>query len=385
MVLGSRVVDFVNTNLTDHLGGGLVIRDLSNIDDKFDGYHDYNVNATSINPCDLVKIDSKTNSNDQNSSPGILMIVEAEDVELESIYNMGETLRNELKNEGFTVESSSNHSNGRLYQVSIMLNEGYIIARAIPRQKYCGFDIHLWSGFDKQVNAKKALLSAVGGKLSNSSSFRIIAGGMFGTHSWQKDNKLKGPQEQDICRITQLSSVNVESNDIKGVKDSNYENDIIDAAMEVGITKFQGWKKVVALLCGEENDCAVASKKIQHLGTVDKVVLLNCPMMKNFKENTKEASDILGSCEKYLSKVLYDVLKNRLNHRVFNTVIIDQSADKVTGSIFLKVLSSRKKLANALFSRNVMIFAMYMKESEKWRMNIVGDLQQLNTFDSVVV
>ena len=374
MVLGSQVVDFLNTDLTNHMNGGLFIRDLDEIEDKYDAYHDYNVNASSVDPCGLVRRDSKDIYDVQTSSPGIVMIVEAEDVELETIDDFPRTLANALEHDtGFMVVSTSNHQNDDgMNQVSIILREGYVIVRIIPEQKYCGFDIHLWSSFDKHVEAKNSLLTAVRGKKSSSSSFRIIAGGMLGTASWREDDKLKGPQVEHICSIHEFSSHYIEGNTVSGIIDDGIsEGNAIDNAIELSIAMLQDNEQVVAILCGGEADCLLANKKIESIDSVAKVVLLNCPTMTNFNEYDKEASLALASCEQHLAETLTEVLSDTLSLRSIDTIIIDQSADKMTGSIFLKVLQSRKKLARKLFKLQVKILSTCKNESEKWRMHIV--------------
>merc|ERR1712127_926371 len=91
MVVGSRSVDFMKTELTDHDVPRFLLRDLDKIDDKFDRFHDYTQNATSIKACDLVReIGDEEATQIQTSSPGILMIVEAEDAELVGSENLKE-------------------------------------------------------------------------------------------------------------------------------------------------------------------------------------------------------------------------------------------------------------------------------------------------------
>ena len=56
----------------------MVIRDLANLEDRFDFYyHDYAYNATSFHLCDSLA--DKKNDATQARSPGMLMAVEAED------------------------------------------------------------------------------------------------------------------------------------------------------------------------------------------------------------------------------------------------------------------------------------------------------------------
>ena len=365
MVLGSRTLDFINTDLTDHKIKGLFIRDLANIDDDFDLYHDYTTNATSIQPCSLLDDGSEEDSNEQTSSPGIIMIVEAEDPDLSSSDNLKGMLTSALEKEMFTVVSATEIKNddGKTL-ISIILREGYVIARIIPEHKYCGFDIHLWSNFTKHENSKKALLSAVGSKGSSPTSFRIIAGGMFGLPSWKQDEKIRGPQKEDICSTFGPVKTNNDSNKVKGIKEGNEES-TIDVVMKESIRLLQGNDQKVAVLCGS---ICQASDKLESIESVKQVFTLNCPTMADFNEYDEGAPEALLACENHLLETLNDASENEK----FDTMVIDSTAEKVTASILVKILTLKnKKLARKVFKPQVKVISTLSNADEKWYTNLL--------------
>ena len=76
----------------------------------------------------------------------------------------------------------------------MVMKEGYVVLRFWNDVQYCGLDIHLWSSFEKQNSLKAALLIALGSASETSSSYRVIAGGMFGVVNWKTDTRKRGPR-----------------------------------------------------------------------------------------------------------------------------------------------------------------------------------------------
>ena len=175
MVMGSRTIDFMHPTLTEHGTENLVVRDLDAIEDDFDLFHDYAYNASSHHLCDT---DSATNDlSKQVRSPGIIFVVEAEDVSVDIISNtdtLKKRLSDALTDKGFNLVGAEAISiqEGEKSIVSIVLREGYVIARAMAENKYCGFDIHFWSSLDKHEAAKDALVAAVESKAPALTSYR---------------------------------------------------------------------------------------------------------------------------------------------------------------------------------------------------------------------
>jgi len=360
--IGSRTLDFMKPTLTDHGVESLFIKPLHEIDDTYSLYHDYSRNETSYQLCDFVVNLSDDNGSEQVRSPGILMIVEAEfaSQDLSNHQAVEEVLRNALKSEGLIFVSStvSASENGAI--IIIVLEEGYVVARTLPDRKYCGFDIHFWSRFDKHEKTKKALITSIGGSTTSATSFRIIAGGMFGVSTWIDDKKIYGPQYNEICN--HLVDTN---DDAKTMGDISEET--IEVVIEKSLSMLGDSLKIAVLVANDMNK----KSTYDGFGRVQQVVVLNCPSMLAFNEFTSDASDALTLCEKHLS----DTLINAANERKLNALIIDSSADKFTASILLKIFS-RKGMGLRMLVSGALCLSAVTSESDEWRKNFLKALKE---------
>ena len=366
--MGSRTVDFFNTPLTDHGIESLFLRPIDEIEDDYDHYHDYAHNATSIHLCDIIDIISSNDNSIQTSSPGIMLIVEAEDatVDLAKSSELKTILTGALAKEGLAVVSAetTESSDGNII-VSIVLREGYVIARAMPELKYCGFDIHLWSSFDKQEGAKKALVAAVGSKGSHLTSYRVIAGGMFGAPTWKLDMKNNGPQFDEMCK-----QFVKKSDDDTVTKMGDAKQSIIDTALVEGIKLLEAKDVKVAMLIGNvANRVAENNRKVlESIDSVNQVVPLNCPSMVDFNEFSDDAPEALTLCEKHLLATLKDLS----SEEAFDVVVIDSTADRFTASILLKVFVVHQKSRQPQFLvEDALVLSVLVDESDDWRKHVL--------------
>jgi len=370
MVMGSRTVDFMNNpTLTEHGTDNLVVTDLENIEDNFELYHDYAYNATSFHLCDSLA--DKKNDETQVRSPGIMLVVEAEDVTGDlSGDGLQANLASALEKEGFkVVASDSVQTDGSSNAIAtIILNEGYIIARAMADSNYVGFDIHFWSAMHKHVAAKDALVAAVGGNVDSLSSYRVIAGGMFGIDTWEEDLKLRGPQFEEMCRdiIDTAPTVNTNEGDVN-------EADVT-IVMEESLKLLESDDLKVVMLVGNEDSTKIVAEKnratVAGFDKVKEVITMNCPSMVDFNEFSEEAGDALTACEKHL----HDFFKESTNDEVeFDAIIVDSTADKITSSIMLKMFGSRRmKIVDETLSDDVIVITTIVdKKDEAWKRNLM--------------
>lgn len=354
--IGSRTVNFMKPSLTDHGIESLFIKPLGEINDPFDIYHDYARNETSRQLCDAMGDTSNIDLNEQVRSPGILMIVEAENAsqDLSNLDATEKNLINALRKEELIVISSTATTSKVSSVITIVLNEGYVIARALYDRNYCAFDIHLWSGFEKQENTKKALAQAIG-STSSITSFRIIAGGMFGVPTWKDDKKSYGPQFDKIC--SQLAETN---GDTESLGNGIESNEIIEAVMEKTLSVL-GDSLKIAVLCANDIDKLETYDKI---GRVKNAVMFSCPSMLNFNEFHSNSSNALALCEKYLS----DLLAHASNDGKFDALILDSSADKFTASILLNIFT-RMNMNDKLLAPGAAVLSIMVDTSEEWFKN----------------
>mmetsp|Transcript_11839 Transcript_11839/g.32855 ORF Transcript_11839/g.32855 Transcript_11839/m.32855 type:complete len:830 (-) Transcript_11839:6-2495(-) len=179
LILGSNSIDFINTQPTDH-GVNTRITALKNIDDHYNVMHSYEKNDNVSTLCRGSEED-EDESDSQESSPGILLVLEAENAfdNIGSGEEIKQAIVAGLELAGLTVTTTMPFDEEAGYSGVILLKEGYVVTRSLPEKSYCAVDVHLWSGFSKLEDAKEALLTAIKSGPESSSSFRIVAGGMF--------------------------------------------------------------------------------------------------------------------------------------------------------------------------------------------------------------
>jgi len=363
MGMGSEKINFIKPTLTDHGIDGFVVRPMDEIDDHFDLYHDYGKNDTSIEICDSIG-DLIVDTTDQTRSPGIILIVETEGATIDLFDSavLEETLTSALKKEGLNVISAETKDMSDGLLVSIVLSEGYVTARALPESNYCGFDIHFWSSLEKHESAKRSLIAAVGSENNPKSSYRVIAGGMFGVSSWKVDEKKRGPQYDEIC--ADYSKI-----DVPEKKHEAQQSDIY-SVMAHSLNLLESKSLKVAVLCGSESasDCEEHTKVIESLDTVDDVLTFSCSKMANFNPYAQDSSEIITSCE----REILETLKGSASDITFDAVVIDASAEQYTASALLRSIASRKSNREAILQENALFLSTQTDESDEWHQNLLA-------------
>ena len=145
-----------------------------------------------------------------------------------------------LHQQGFTPVSSLSHDGDGL-AIIIVLKEGYVVARMWQELKYCGFDIHIWGGFEKSNILYAPLASAV--RSATLSSYRIVAGGMHGSSTLSEDQEVIGVQVSDQC-------ISCEEEDWS--ERDEITQDILDMALNKTIDLLSSRRLVVAVACSFE-------------------------------------------------------------------------------------------------------------------------------------
>lgn len=365
MVMGSRTIDFMNPvsgpSLTEHGIKNLVVRNLEDIDDNFELYHDYAYNATSVHLCD--SLSDTEESKDQVKSPGIMIIMEVEGAEGDlTSAALQASISSALKEQGLSVNFSDKYQKDSISFVFVALKEGYVIARAYADKKYVGFDIQFWSSTDKQKSVMNTLVAAVGGGTLPSSSYRVITGGMFGIDTWMNDNKLHGPQFKELCKGIQATAPIVKIH-----QHESSEADL-NTAIEFGLNLIGKRDLKVAVLVGNEDiPAGIADAHIDALSgfdSVSKVVKLDCPSLVDFNMFYEFAEHHLAECERHLSELL------KSDKTLFNAIVIDSTADKLTSSILLQLLSEMS-VDDALDSDAIVLASVVNHDVDQWKENLL--------------
>mmetsp|Transcript_11539 Transcript_11539/g.13218 ORF Transcript_11539/g.13218 Transcript_11539/m.13218 type:complete len:1224 (+) Transcript_11539:116-3787(+) len=357
LILGSNEVDFLFHDIKDHDldAPNLYIQPLDKIKDNYEYIHDYRRNSTSQHFCDH-EGDLEAVPDTQKRSPGILMIIEAEDVtiDLENLDNISNILTSALETEGLTITSTKTAKTSQGGVVILFLAEGYIVARTMPEVKYCAFDVHFWSMFEKQEAVKKALIEAVGSGFGrSSSSYRIVAGGMFGINTWKEDTQKRGPRVTGKCN----REASKERND-------PVDTDIANSILENGVQFIADSDFAMIVICGESIvDCS-SVKMLETNSMISKIVTLtSCPDVSN--EFDEGAVLKMRACEKQVYNILNDSIPKE---EKFRALVIDNSATKTFARIVYKVLKNKKE---RMINEDFTALAVMRDEEESWRRNLM--------------
>jgi hypothetical protein len=250
-IFASNDIDFLKEPLTDHTmvkGATLLVEnDSLKTKDQFDRVHDFRRNPDPVSKKLCEQADFKEVEKPQETAPGIMMIVEAENLtaDLESPKGIRKAIVDALEDLG--MHTLPNDVPSLSSRFIIVMKEGYISVRLWSDAKYCALDINLWSAFNKHDDIKDALVvKALGGNLQNrsTSAYRIVAGGMFGLRAWRKNSEQHGPQVSKLC-----------SNDKEIIRASPSDIKVFKNALETALDIAQDKDlRNVVILCGYESD-----------------------------------------------------------------------------------------------------------------------------------
>jgi spermidine synthase len=382
MVLGSKKIDFTKVPLTDHHINSPFITPTNAIQDPFELYHDF-AKFTRITSEEVCKIfeekKAQENFKVQDSSPGILMIVEAEDVANDLLQDAGKlehVITDVLRKVGFTdvvsIPPGAPVGEGEeMYVLSVTMKQGYIIARAFPGYNYCAFDIHLWSEFDLQEATKDELMASISGSADvPPTTFRVIAGGMYGVSTWRDDSSSVGPHYDQLSCAETFDNM-VEDDEYLGIKDVS----LVEEAMMASVKALHKMSLKVALLCGSNDSDKVICEKHREMlladDSVNEVVILGCPMLSDFNQFSSDAMSDAKLCKKHLVNQLQESVVDLK----FNALVVDSSADKFICSILLKALKGRRlkeviRKEDVFVSESLAVASIMDKEGE-WANNFI--------------
>lgn len=384
LMLGSHGVDLLRGEFRDH-GVHHMLELLDDPHVRYQVSRDYQKNVTNPqNLCiDHTKDDIDASHGVQESSPGITMIVDAENttVDIPSSQALSTLVENALKQEGLTVLSSITSPNTKLPAAITILGEGYVVARAMPEYLYCAFDIHLWSRFEKQESAKRALIKAVGSSVSgpSSSSYRVVTGGMFGVSTWKEDEKNRGPKLDDChSRDTSIS----DKNNGEGVADEAVMplGVVDDAALSLVVTESMSMIRnesgfLVTVICGDRSKpCAAVEALLLSGRGVDEVVpLYQCSGIASETEFSENAADHLLACEKATWLRLETI--TRTKQIKVRAVVVDPEASRSFATV-LNAICISAVAKSRFFADNLLVVAPSFEANESWRRVFVDSFRK---------
>jgi S-adenosylmethionine/arginine decarboxylase-like enzyme len=365
MILSSNTVDFMQAEYKYHHVDLLLSNDLA-MSNRYRVVEDYQRNADFFKHCTYSE-EPHVEPTEQTTSPGILMIVEADNAaeKLSPLESVNKKLQQALQKVGLTVVSTADiasEDNGDA--ITIFLKEGHVTARIWPDLHYCAFDIHLWSSFEKHDAVKQALVGAVGSNVA--SSYRIVAGGMFGVSTWKDDLRNRGPGD-----LTELCDSPIEA-----VRDNMVDQTYVDSALEKIVRLVpHGSNNTIAVLCGKQEQPCASVDLLEKMGS--KVIpLWTCPSLYDGVEYAKGGTDLMFACETEMFK-LFTGMGTKVD-----TIMVDSSAPFAMAQIVYRIFSSQRHAGRFLSTKLVVLAVLVDREA--WRSTLVDQFRKTIFPDSQV-
>ena len=348
MAMGSNKHDFFRDEPKDHFVETLLLKP-ANETVPYTWFHDTFMNSAWN--------DGKCNSAGQEPIPeiqeasaGILFVVDAE--KTGSLDGMETKLYDVVKKIGLTPISKPKKS---FSDVSfVVMEEGYIVARTWKNDNYVAYDIHLWSAFDQHVPLRDALTAAVDSKLA--SSFRVVAGGMFGAKEWRKDAEGMGPQHAEMRDCTPP----------KQYTEEQKEEPLVTTINEFMDMYFD--EKVTAMVvCGFKSEKCIWKDILEKHGNVEKLhVFYSCPSLEG--KTPQDALPHMHACESEVFSFMMN-LKEKLD--VF---ILDGNVGFDMGSVMNSIWSleaNRKRFMREERSSMISMGTNLSPDRDTWQRNFV--------------
>ena len=361
-IFASHDVDFMRQDLTEHEfvenATLLVEKDSMKTRHQFDRVHDYRRNPSPKYKKLCKKMeDGEKKEKSQTQASGIMMIVEAENLtaDLSSPEMVRSSIVKAIEEAGLTtVPDKTDVPPSSSSSLFIVMDQGYIMARLSPEAKYCALDIHLWSSFASHDALKEAIVvKALGGDLYNgsTSSYRIVAGGMFGLPNWQEESATHGPQISKVCQ-----------NEQEVLRDSASDVKVFKQAVAMSLDVLEGDDLIVAVLCGEEAEQCPSLEVLQGNSKFKQVLpFYECPLSDDVDD--KEACTIRRA---------HELLKENLGRQSgdIHAIVLDSNSSRVMGSI----IGFLQKVGRIDLD-NVFVVATTDSKGELWRRRLVDDVR----------
>jgi len=350
LILGSNAVDFRTTPPTDHgvdpLWKRFLPAEVDNTTVSFDSWHGYRRNLQHKRPAQ--DLDLETIPAQQEKSPGILLVLEVEDV---TTPNVEAALMQALDRVGmkqlFVVETA------------MIFDQGYLVARC--HESYCGLDVHLWSAFDQLPSLQTALVEALGGRASN--RYRVVAGGMFGLPTWQADWQKRGPQPPKE-ELRDEDPAPVQAMDLS----------VVVQATVKALGMIPNAKELVALVvCGKDDECPLV-RAMQESPVVESVLVVHtCDNVQGVNEYSPDVTSTLYACEQAVVQQLEAAYAT--SGSKIDVIALDSSVTMVMGQIILRVFQDdvKKYQFTRFTSQSMLVLApsASIGAQEDWRRNML--------------
>ena len=391
LTMGSKTLDFFTAPRKDHNVPTLYYKhDRHRFEDWFN-YRKSSDEELSKGCCgeDLGAPGVSISSND---SFGVLMILEVEDVVLQSnalelvlsaltnaglsvqniVYHVGKITKEEADdNVDDNYDDDENDSDDGYDTVEVSMKEGYVTAKAVPEQKYCAFDIMLWCSTEKLDAAKTEIMRTLRSHASSlqtqmepsSSSYRILTSGMRGLTC--SGNVMSETMVRPRCTpcdngaprnappVTLADLNNHLPQQKVGSADDEASSGIY-AALEarifsVPLSLIPKNASTVVVVCGEEEVPCIALDAMRLLKVESKEEPLAADVVPLWSCSQSEKE---SACEVSIERTLTEL---RESGRTIDGLIFDTLAPKIMGRGLYKALSRAGSWKDLLADKYVVI------------------------------
>lgn len=330
----SENIDFFRKTPVDHGVETFLLKDvIDKSDDPYIYWHNYyKQNDVAESRCHQWAAENLRKA-------GTLMVLEAEKVsfDLESTDAVEAEVTKAIAEVGLTLKKMHRAMDGMSYFV---LDEGYVFVQAWPAEKYCSFDIYLWSDLPKQIILKKTLVKALGS--SDPSSFRMVTSGIY-------DGASSPPWEKEHCPHYDEATV-----------DKPLDEASVKTILTESLSLVQKEMATLYILCGSKKKSCTMSDIVAKAARKSFVVPIWAPC-------DDDAQD-LPACEAKLLDQLAELVET--NGEV-EGIFIDQNAPRTVGQVLYQIAAVPKNVRR-FFSQNlVMVAPIWDGKAESWKMSLM--------------
>eukprot|EP00934_Nitzschia_sp_Nitz4_P001216 Nitzschia sp. Nitz4//scaffold98_size77359//36815//46705//NITZ4_005549-RA/size77359-processed-gene-0.17-mRNA-1//1//CDS//3329560760//1216//frame0 len=355
LAFGSNKVDFLHDEVFDHGIDTFLYKNMHDPDTRYNFLHDYRVNdAQKQGKCG--KLPEMELLDEQSKSAGVVHIVEAEKTTVALDESLGEVFVTLLEEQGF-------HPLGKpvfdANILSIVMKEGFVVARMWPEHNYCAFDVNLWGRFYQLKDLSAALTGAVGAQLV--SQFRIVVGGMYGSATWLEDRTIIGPQvvQNRNCNITESEEAPDKS------------EELLVAAVDESMKLVPGKEITAVALCEDDDDC-VAVKMLGKYDRIRKLVTLtSCPSLSGADSATRYACEVSKAAE----------LKEKLGNDKVDVFMVDSTTSFEMLQVMNSIFSSDKLRMSLISNQNMFMVWSNNPEEEEYQRHFLDRYRKQHEWD----
>lgn len=396
LTLASNGVDFLHSPLFDHGVDSYLVDFPMEQSDRFFFIHDYfKAGLEDRQLCADIELKNSSSgerktSTKQGRKAGILEIVEAENCE-SSTLNEGDIegrIRNVLIQFDLNAVNVASTTIGGFYPddmiepTTVIMEEGYIVARCWRKRRYCAVDVQLWGAYHKRTGLVSALTEEFRSTLV--SSYRIVTGGMYETKTWEDDQQQIGIQftNKQNCRKSYIAS-----NEDSSPTIADLWNDSLNTLVDKMAAK-KSRKLVVAVTCGakaQHRNCWSVEWMAKHPLVSHIVDIYMCPTVDPNAAITVDVLKSMHNCERGIISQLRRMSSMEGGGMSIDVLIFDDTVDESMGLILNSILSEQSHREAFLSDNYVLVVpTMDMNETTTWRGRYLDRYRKL-VRDSVVL